>query len=182
MNLRDLSRHGTKMENIILTGMPGCGKSTIGVILAKTLGMDFIDTDLIIQLQQSEKLQTLVDAYGTERFRDFEERALLSVTARGNAVIATGGSAVFCEKGMEYLKKSGICVYLELDCEELERRLTNIKTRGIAAKKGMTVADIFRERSPYYEKYADLRIDCGGLSIEEAVAEIIAELSKGGGI
>lgn len=186
MNLRGLYRRGTNgtelMENIILTGMPGCGKSTIGVILAKTLGMDFIDTDLIIQLQQGEKLQTLVDTYGTERFRDFEERALISVTARGGAVIATGGSAVFCEKGMEHLKKSGICVYLELDCEELERRLTNIKTRGIAAKKGMSVVDIFRERSPFYEKYADLRINCGGLSVEDAVAEIISELSKGGGL
>lgn len=171
-----------KMENIILTGMPGCGKSTIGVILAKTLGMDFIDTDLIIQLQQSEKLQTLVDKYGTERFRDFEEKALLSVTPRSDAVIATGGSAVFCAKGMEYLKGNGICVYLEVSCEELERRLTNIKTRGIAAKKGMTIGDIFRERSTYYEKYADLRIECSGLSVEEAVAEIIAELSKGGGI
>ena len=98
------------MENIILTGMPGCGKSTVGVILAKTLGMDFIDTDLIIQLQQSEKLQTLVNKYGTERFREFEEQALLSVTAEKNTVLATGGSAVFCEKGMEHLKQHGVCV------------------------------------------------------------------------
>lgn len=171
-----------KMENIILTGMPGCGKSTIGVILAKTLGMDFIDTDLIIQLQQSEKLQTLVDKYGTERFRDFEEKALLSVTPRCDAVIATGGSAVFCAKGMEHLKRSGICVYLEVSCEELERRLTNIKTRGIAAKKGMTVGDIFRERSEYYERYADLRINCGKKSVEEAVGEIISRLAQEGGL
>ncbi len=161
------------MENIILTGMPGCGKSTVGVILAKTLGMDFIDTDLIIQLQQKEKLQVLVDKYGTERFKQFEERALLSVTARENTVIATGGSAVFCDKGMEHLKKNGICVYLEVPCEELVRRLTNIKTRGIAAAKGMTVEDIFNERSPYYEKYADVRIDCAHGGIEECTAEII---------
>ncbi len=161
------------MENIILTGMPGCGKSTVGVILAKTLGMDFIDTDLIIQLQQKEKLQALVDKYGTERFKQFEEKALLSVTSRENTVIATGGSAIFCDRGMEYLKKNGICVYLEVPCDELIRRLTNIKTRGIAAAKGMTVKDIFNERSPYYEKYADIRIDCLNAGIEETTAEII---------
>ncbi len=161
------------MENIILTGMPGCGKSTVGVILAKTLGMDFIDTDLIIQLQQRDKLQNLVDKYGTERFKAFEEQALLSVTARENTVIATGGSAVFCEKGMLYLKKNGICVYLSVPCDELIRRLKNIKTRGIAAAKGMTVEDIFNERSPYYEKYADLHINCNNIGIEETTAEII---------
>ena len=98
------------MENIILTGMPGCGKSTVGVILAKTLGMDFIDTDLIIQIQQKDKLQPLLDRYGTERFRQIEEQALLSVTAKENTVIATGGSAVFCEQGMSHLKKNGISV------------------------------------------------------------------------
>lgn len=161
------------MENIILTGMPGCGKSTVGVILAKTLGMDFIDTDLIIQLRQKEKLQDLVDKYGTERFKQFEEQALLSVTAKENTVIATGGSAVFCEKGMEHLKKNGICVYLEVPCVELVARLKNIKTRGIAAKKGMTVEDIFNERSPFYDKYADIRISCDKQSIEEITGKII---------
>ncbi len=166
------------MENIILTGMPGCGKSTVGVILAKTLGMDFIDTDLIIQLRQKERLQDLVDKYGTERFKQFEEQALLSVTARENTVIATGGSAVFCEKGMEHLKKNGICVYLEVPCNELVARLKNIKTRGIAAAKGMTVEDIFNERSPYYEKYADIRIACEKQSVEELTAEIIELVEK----
>ena len=133
----DLYLPGTKagrrckqtMENIILTGMPGCGKSTVGVILAKTLGMDFIDTDLIIQIQQKDKLQPLLDRYGTERFRQFEEQALLSVTAKEDTVIATGGSAVFCEQGMSHLKKNGICVYLEVPCDELVKRLKNI--RGI---------------------------------------------------
>ena len=170
------------MENIILTGMPGCGKSTVGVILAKTLGMDFIDTDLIIQLQQNEKLQALVNKYGTERFREFEDQALLSVTAEKNTVLATGGSAVFCEKGMAHLKQHGVCVYLEVSCEELIRRLTNIKTRGIAAKKGLTVADIFRERSPYYEKYADYRVKCDDMHIEDVVAKIIEEISGAGGL
>ena len=185
----DLYLPGTKagrrckqtMENIILTGMPGCGKSTVGVILAKTLGMDFIDTDLIIQIQQKDKLQPLLDRYGTERFRQIEEQALLSVTAKEDTVIATGGSAVFCEQGMSHLKKNGICVYLEVPCEELVRRLRNIKTRGIAATKGMTVEDIFNERSPYYEKHADLRIKCSADSIEENAASIIEAVTGGKG-
>ncbi|MBQ8903051.1 MAG: shikimate kinase [Oscillospiraceae bacterium] len=169
------------MENIILTGMPGCGKSTVGVILAKTLGMDFIDTDLIIQIQQKDKLQPLLDKYGPDRFRQFEEQALLSVTAKENTVIATGGSAVFCEQGMSHLKKNGICVYLEVPCDELVKRLKNIKTRGIAAAKGMTVEDIFRERSPYYEKHADLRISCLSGSIEENASAIIDAVTDGKG-
>lgn len=163
------------MENIILIGMPGSGKSTVGVILAKTLGMDFIDTDLIIQIQQKTKLQPLIDRYGTDKFRDFEEKALLSVMNRSDTVIATGGSAVFCEKGMEHLKKNGICVYLDVPCDVLEKRLKNIKTRGVAAAKDMTVKDIFDERSPYYEKCADVTIDCGGLDAEQITALIIEE-------
>ncbi len=164
------------MKNVILIGMPGCGKSTGGVLLAKTLGMGFLDTDLIIQLERKEKLQTLLDKYGTERFREFEEEALILAAAAENTVVATGGSAVFCEKGMESLKQNGVCVYLETDCSELERRLTNIKTRGIAAAKNMTVADILRERSPLYERWADVRIRCGTQSLEEITAEIIRRL------
>lgn len=162
------------MKNIILTGMPGCGKSTVGVVLAKTLGMHFIDTDLIIQRRQHERLQPLIEKYGIARFEEMEEDALLSVTETEDTVIATGGSAVFCERGMKYLKENGICIYLEVPCDELKRRLSNIRTRGIAAAKGMTVEDIFAERRPYYEKYADLRIDCVGLHIED-ITEIIAK-------
>lgn len=161
------------MKNIILIGMPGCGKSTGGVLLAKTLGMGFIDTDLLIQLQQKDKLQSLLDRFGAERFREFEEEALILAAAAENTVIATGGSAVFCENGMEQLKRNGVCVYLEVGCAELERRLTNIKTRGIAAAKGMTIADIMRERSPLYERYADVTIPCTARGIEETVSDII---------
>ncbi len=162
------------MENIILIGMPGCGKSTVGVILAKTLGMNFIDTDLIIQLREKDKLQNLVDKYGTDRFRVFEEQALMSVTAREDTVIATGGSAVFCDAGMKYLKENGICVYLDVPCDELIRRLTNIKTRGIAAAKGMSIEEIFAQRSPYYEKYADFSISCAEGGVEDITEKIIA--------
>ena len=161
------------MKNIILVGMPGCGKSTVGVVLAKTLGMRFVDTDLIIQQEQHDVLHRLIEKYGIKRFGEMEEEALLSVMDTENTVIATGGSAVFCERGMNFLKQTGVCVYLEVPCEELKRRLSNIKTRGIAAAKGMTVEEIFAERSPYYEKFADIKIDCTDKHIEE-ITEIIA--------
>ncbi|MBR5089032.1 MAG: shikimate kinase [Ruminiclostridium sp.] len=162
------------MKNIILIGMPGCGKSTVGVILAKTLGMRFVDTDLIIQQEQHDLLQRLIERYGVKRFEQMEEEALLSVMDTEDTVIATGGSAVFCERGMNFLKQTGVCVYLAVPCDELKRRLSNIRTRGIAAAKGMTIEDIFAERSPYYEKFADIRIDCDKLHIEE-ITEIITE-------
>lgn len=161
------------MKNIILVGMPGCGKSTVGVVLAKTLGMRFVDTDLIIQQEQHDVLHRLIERYGIKRFGEMEEEALLSVMDTEDTVIATGGSAVFCERGMNFLKQTGVCVYLEVPCEELKRRLSNIKTRGIAAAKGMTVEEIFAERSPYYEKFADIKIDCTDKHIEE-ITEIIA--------
>jgi Shikimate kinase len=159
--------------NIILVGMPGCGKSTVGVVLAKTLGMRFVDTDLIIQQEQHDVLHKLIERYGIKRFGEMEEEALLSVMDTEDTVIATGGSAVFCERGMNFLKQTGVCVYLEVPCDELKRRLSNIRTRGIAAAKGMTVEDIFKERSPYYEKYADIKIECTNKHIEE-ITEIIA--------
>ncbi len=162
------------MKNIILVGMPGCGKSTVGVVLAKTLGMQFVDTDLIIQRNNHDVLWHLIDRFGVKRFEEFEEEALLSVPETSDTVIATGGSAVFCERGMNFLKQTGICVYLDVPCDELKRRLNNIRTRGIAAAKGMTIDDIFAERSPYYEKYADIKIECMGLHIED-ITEMIAQ-------
>lgn len=165
------------MKNIILVGMPGCGKSTVGVVLAKTLGMRFVDTDLIIQQAQHDVLWHLIDKYGVKRFEEMEEDALLSVPETEDTVIATGGSAVFCDRGMNYLKQNGVCVYLEVSCDELKRRLSNIRTRGIAAAKGMTIEDIFRERSPYYEKYANIKINCENKHIED-ITEIIAEKMK----
>ena len=152
--------------------MPGCGKSTMGVILAKTLGMGFTDTDLIIQQQRKNTLQRLIDAYGLDRFRDFEEQALLSVAEKSDTVIATGGSAVFCPKGMDFLKENGVCIYLELPLEELERRLTNITTRGIACRKGESLGDIFAEREPLYKRYADITLNCDGLTAEQIIEKI----------
>ena len=166
------------MNNIILIGMPGCGKSTVGVILAKTLGMGFVDSDLIIQQQQKCTLQKLIDAYGIDKFREFEEQALKSVPNKSDTVIATGGSAVFCDEGMDKLSENGICVYLDLPIEELKVRLQNIKTRGIACRKGEGLEEIFAEREPLYRKYADITLDCSGLTTEQSVEEISKKITR----
>ncbi|MCH5325376.1 MAG: shikimate kinase [Eubacterium sp.] len=162
------------MKNIILIGMPGAGKSTVGVLLAKSMAYDFCDTDLVIQKQQGRTLQEIIDSDGLDGFLKAEEDALLSVEVH-NTVIATGGSAVFSEAGMSKLKENGVCVYLKVPTDELVRRLTNIKTRGIACKKGETVADILLERAPYYEKYADVTVECAEHA-EDTVEMIIRDL------
>lgn len=163
------------MSNIILIGMPGAGKSTIGVLLAKSMGYNFLDTDLIIQSQQKKKLQQIIDEEGIDAFLKCEERALLSIDF-DCTVVATGGSAIFSEKGMEHLKKEGVCVYLKVDEQELIKRLSNIKTRGIACRKGETVAEIIEERRAYYEKYADVTINCEGATAEQMVERIIESI------
>lgn len=160
------------MKNIILIGMPGAGKSTVGVLLAKSARYDFIDSDLIIQKQQEKALQKIIDGEGIDSFLQKEEQALLSINAN-RAVIATGGSAVFSEKGMEHLKKNGVCVYLKVSEQELIRRLTNIKTRGIACRKGQTVAEIISEREAFYVRYADIVIDCENTTSEDVVEMIM---------
>lgn len=161
------------MKNYILIGMPACGKSTVGVLLAKTLGTGFIDTDLIIQVQQRNTLQRLIDINGLDKFREYEENALLSVNEESNMVIATGGSAVFCEKGMRHLKRNGICIYLDLPLYDLQMRLSNIKTRGIACRRGEGLEEIMAERSPLYNRYADIIINCADKSCEQIVEKIV---------
>lgn len=163
----------TKVKNIILIGMPGSGKSTVGVLLAKALGTGFIDTDLIIQVQQRNTLQRLIDLNGLTKFNSFEEAALLSVNEEADMVIATGGSAVFCDKGMRHLKRNGICVYLDLPICDLQLRLSNIKTRGIACRRGEGLEEIMAERTPLYKKYADVQIDCADKNSEQIVEKII---------
>ncbi len=160
--------------------MPSSGKSTVGVVLAKTLGYSFIDTDLIIQINAEKTLQDIIDGSGVDTFLKQEETALLSLVKMGEmrkTVIATGGSAVFSEKGILALKECSTCVYLFADINELEHRLSNIKTRGIAAKAGQTITDIFNERRSLYEKYADITVKTEGHNIEEVVEQIIDNLS-----
>lgn len=165
------------MKNLILTGMPACGKSTLGVVLAKTLGMRFVDTDLLIQEVENCKLQEIIDERGMEEFLRIEEKVLSEVEAE-NSIISTGGSAVYSDKAMKHLGSIGDVVYIKLSLEEIERRLNNIKTRGIAMKPGETLADLYNMRVPLYEKYADITIETEGMGIEESIEVLIKKLGE----
>lgn len=165
------------MKNIVLIGMPGCGKSTLGVLLAKELGMDFVDTDIIIQQRTCELLQTTLDNRGVAGLLDEEEAAILSLDMSKGRVIATGGSAVLREKSAEHLRENSVCVYLSLSLSEIEKRVKNRSTRGIAAEKNQTLSDIYAYRVPFYEKYADITVLCTGKAPEENV-NAIKELVK----
>ncbi|MCD7773988.1 MAG: shikimate kinase [Clostridiales bacterium] len=167
-------------RNIILIGMPGAGKSTLGVLLAKALGMSFTDTDLLIQQREQRLLQDIINGEGIDNFLKIEERVLLSLDTDGieNTIIATGGSAVYSERAMKAFKNKSLIVYLHVDYSEIEKRITDIKTRGIVLKSGNSLSDTYKERLPLYEKYADITIDCTNKSIEESIEQIIAQLSK----
>lgn len=163
------------MNNIVLIGMPGAGKSTVGVLLAKTLGYAFLDTDLVIQEREGRLLQDLVDELGVEAFLDREAAAICSVDC-DRTVIATGGSVVCRDGAMEHLRELGRIVYLQLPLEELERRLHNISTRGIAMAPGETLAHIYDYRAPLYRKYADLTVAVDRQTLEETVEQVLNAL------
>ena len=163
------------MKNIVLIGMPGCGKSTVGVLLAKAMGFRFIDTDIVIQNRTGRLLQQIIDEDGLDAFCSEEERAIMSVEEQGGCVIATGGSAVYSRSAMLYLKQHGYIYYLSLPVEQVEKRINNITTRGIAMRKGDSIADVFRRRRQLYEEYADITVECSGKSLEDTVAEICEE-------
>lgn len=160
------------MKNIVLIGMPGTGKSTVGVLLAKSLLMDFCDTDLIIQKRFSSPLCDIIADIGTDGFIKAEDEILSEISLE-NTVIATGGSAVYGEGAMKNLKEKGIAVYLDTPLDELQKRLLNIHTRGVAMKKGATLNDLFSEREPLYKKYADITVNCINLTPEECVEKIV---------
>ncbi len=150
------------MKNIILIGMPGCGKSTLGVLLAKELGFDFLDTDITIQARTGELLHKTLEKKGVEGLLEEERQAILSLDLSKPRVIATGGSAVLREESMAYLKQNGICIYIHVDYDEINRRVKNRSTRGIAAENNETLMDIYNYRTPFYEKYADVTAYCTG--------------------
>ena len=164
------------MGAVILIGMPASGKSTVGVLLAKTLGKGFIDTDLIIQQQQGRLLQQLIDENGLDHFLMCEEQAALAVEA-GDNIIATGGSMVMSTKAMEHLKSLGTVVYIQTSFDEIRRRLRNIKTRGIAMGKSQTLEQVYNLRCPLYEKYADLIIPTSVSTIEETVQRVLQKIN-----
>lgn len=159
-------------SNIVLIGMPGSGKSTCGVLAAKALLKNFFDTDLLLQNLEGKRLQSIINENGIEYFNEAEERAILSLDIRGT-VIATGGSVVYSEKAMAHLRSLGKIIYLRLVYEEMEKRIKNITTRGIVLKDGETLLDMYNERAPLYERYADEILNCDGMTVEETVESIV---------
>ncbi len=158
-------------NNLILIGMPGSGKSTVGVVLAKKLGLRFMDSDLVIQEKTGKLLYQLIAECGEEGFLSLENQINASIRAE-DTVIATGGSAVYGKEAMEHLKEIGQMVYLQLPYEELAERLGDLHERGVVLKPGFTLHDLYQERTPLYEQYADMTIDCGGKSIPQIIKEI----------
>lgn len=158
-------------NNIILIGMPGSGKSTIGVLLAKLLGYSFIDTDLIIQNSEGKRLFEIIEEKGKEGFLQIENKINSSVSTE-NTVIATGGSAVYGKEAMEHLKEIGTVIYLNCSVKELKGRIKNFATRGIVMDRGQTIKDIYNERHPLYEKWADIIVECSSSEIAENAEKI----------
>jgi len=164
------------MKNVTLIGMPGSGKSTVGVLLAKALGFGFLDVDLVIQHREGELLQDIIDGKGVDYFLDREAEAVCSVNCE-RFVIAPGGSAVLREKGVAHLKTLGPVVYLNVPVEELERRIKNMDSRGIAMKPGQTLAEVMAYRIPFYEKCADLIINCNPEQLlDDTVQQVLEQV------
>lgn len=161
------------MKNIVLIGMPGSGKSTVGVLLAKRLSKDFVDTDILIQNRQRLPLQEIVDRHGYMRLREVEEEAIIGLRTR-NTVVATGGSAVYSARAMRHLKSGGPAFYLKAEPGVLLERIGDLETRGIARAPGQSFEDLHREREALYLEYCDVVVECGAKSHEAVVREIAA--------
>jgi len=151
--------------------MPGAGKSTIGVVLAKIMNYQFTDSDLLIQKQEGEILQDLIEEKGIEGFLAIENQVNRDIET-DRTVISTGGSAVYCREAMMKLKEKGIVVYLQLSYDSINCRLGSLRRRGVVLRKGATLMDLYRERIPLYERYADIIVNIDGLDISEAIREV----------
>lgn len=158
-------------NNVVLIGMPGAGKSTVGVVLAKVVGHKFVDSDLVIQEQQGKLLHELITEHGMDGFLEIENQTNASLDMT-KAVIATGGSVIYGKEAMEHLKEIGLVVYLKLSLESIADRLGDLKKRGVALKDGWGLKELYEERVPLYEKYADVIIDCEEKAIREITEEI----------
>ena len=158
-------------NNIVLIGMPGCGKSTIGVVLAKVLGYRFLDADLLIQEQEGRRLSQIIEEEGIQGFDRIENQVNASIRAE-RTIIATGGSVVYGREAMEHLGTIGTILYIKLPYEEIQKRLGDLNERGITIKDGQTLLDLYRERVPLYEKYAHLTVETEGLELRDSVKRI----------
>lgn len=158
-------------NNIIMTGMPAAGKSTLGVLLAKFMGYSFVDVDLVIQEKTGKLLKEIIAERGDEGFLKLEEEINAGLQVE-KTIISPGGSVIYGEKAMKHFKEIGTVVYLKLSYEDLEKRLGNLQERGVVLKDGMTLRDLYNERVPYYERYADVVIDETGKNFEQVVHEL----------
>jgi shikimate kinase len=165
-----------KVDNVVLIGMPGVGKSTLGVLLAKATSRNFVDTDVLIQARERRGLPEILATEGREGFRRIEEAAVVALDCR-DTVIATGGSVVYGERAMAHLKNRGTVVHLELPLAQLKQRLRDLKVRGVVMAEGQTLDDLFAERAPLYQRHADLTVDCSGATHEEVVDRLVAALA-----
>jgi shikimate kinase len=165
------------MNNIVLIGMPGVGKSTLGVVLAKELGYEFVDADLLIQKREKRLLKEIIADEGVDGFLKIENDVNVEIQA-DKTVIATGGSVIYGAKAMEHLKEIGTVVYLKLDYETLDSRLGSLKGRGVVLKDGQNLKSLYDERIPLYEKYADIVVDEQGLDLEETLDSILKKLQN----
>ena len=168
------------MKNIIFIGMPASGKSTVGVVVAKRLGYDFIDTDLLIQKQEGRLLKDIIADVGNESFLEIENQVNKSLVAE-NAVISPGGSVVYCEEAMLHFKEIGTVVYLKTSYEDIHNRISNAKNRGVVLREGQTLKDVYDERVTLFEKYAEYTISEEGLDLEETIDRVLELFEKIGG-
>ena len=163
------------LDSIVLIGMPGAGKSTLGILLAKALGLGFLDTDIVIQIQEEKTLQEILDGSDYLQLRSIEEQVLLTEQVAGK-VVATGGSAVYSREGMARLKESGSVVFLDVPLKALEQRISDFDSRGIASRPGQSLESLYNERCALYREYADITIDCSGQRLEETLQLVIKQI------
>ena len=165
------------MKNIILIGMPAVGKSTVGVVVAKRIGYEFIDTDLLIQKQEKRLLKEIIAEEGNERYLEIENQVNRDLQVE-SAVISPGGSVVYCEEAMQHFKEIGTVIYLHATYEAIYKRITNAKNRGVVLKEGQTLKDLYDERVKLFEKYADYTVSEEGLDLEETIDMVLELLDK----
>ncbi|WP_026492433.1 MULTISPECIES: shikimate kinase [unclassified Butyrivibrio] len=170
-----------KKDNIVLIGMPASGKSTVGVILAKILGYNFVDSDIVIQEKEGRKLSEIIETEGIDGFIDIENRINAGIEVQ-KTVVATGGSVVYGSEAMQHFKNIGTIVYMKVDMEVLTERLNDVKQRGVVMREGQSLVSLYNERSKLYEKYADIIIDEKHNTMEEVLADVLAKLHEQGGI